>query len=57
MCSRHLKVRVENRGELTAGSFCGGKELDKDKLLCDMDVALPTSRSDPDISVVKIYYC
>ena len=56
MCTRHLKVRVENRGELTVGSFCESKERDKDNTICEMDVTLPHSRKYPDLSVLCTYH-
>ena len=56
MCSRHLTVRVEYRGELTVGSFCGGKERDKDNMLFEMDVMLPPTRNGSDVSAVKMFY-
>ena len=52
---KNLKVRVENRGELTI-SFCGSKERDEDNMLCEMDVTLPP-RNDRDVSAVKVLHC
>ena len=54
VCLRNLNVRVEKRGELTV-SFCGSKERDEDNMLCEMDVTLPPSTNNPDVSAVKMF--
>ena len=43
-----------NQGELTI-SFCGSEERDEDNMLCEMDVTLPPSTNDLDVSVVKMF--
>ena len=43
-----------NQGELTI-SFCRSEERDEDNMLCEMDVTLPPSTNDLDVSVFKMF--
>ena len=51
---KNLKVRVVNQGELTI-SFCGSEERDEGNMLCEVDVTLPPSANDLDVSVGKMF--
>ena len=44
-----------NQGELTI-SFCGSEERDEGNMLCEMDVTLPPSTNDLDVSVFKVFF-
>ena len=44
-----------NQGELTI-SFCGREDRDEGNMLCEMDVTLPPSTNDLDVSVFKVFF-
>ncbi|XP_015747898.1 PREDICTED: uncharacterized protein LOC107327669 isoform X4 [Acropora digitifera] len=52
---KNVDVCVQNRGKVTV-SFYETKERDEDNILCKMNVYLPPSPNDPDVSFLKMFH-